>query len=811
MLILFKVSHNTSDPPSSPEIQPAFEYNDRTDQLKCLHCQTVYYFSHSVIRTHFLHQIQTSSSPPPPPTSSPQASLFQVLRATMSHGTVIYTTIPFRCISCCLGNPTYPFQMKSLFTPNSEQREVIIQLYHQLVITPQPEKLSNAFLVDGSAGTGKTSTIMYLFQYPEFNQFKLVFSAPTNKALQVMMEKFNLHPKGEEVGREETELDDEYTFLTLFKLLSGKVTVTSAGNISFETHHTNDEIHLTHDIIVVDEASMIDQTYLTLLMRIVTQTTTTYGSLTKRHVLIFMGDSGQLPPVGEEDSQIFQNPHIHHLSLSQIMRSRDQLTDLSRQVRQLIPFTSSPHTPGYLSLKSMNHLPIQAFTDRQQWLQCYLQMFQHNLHPDGGEESHQDRSQGAPIIICYTNEECETLNQECRNLIFNHPTEPFMKNELLVFRNSYRIKRWKQKPEGRKEVYYLQYYTSEQVLVRDSTDTELSIPPLNWKNIIGPIESFVDSLTKWLRRKVPHQQADYLIPQLRQSAETWVFDTHLVTQHPSVDTQLNRLLTTINQIPGNYWVSHLSLDDHHKLDPLDTEPEQVEIKVIATQSTDGYMTNCDQIRLLIKTTFKSLMKRQQASPYRLLWDYLFQAIWKAYYRQHVWPFANIAYGYAITTYKSQGSTYAKPFVNISNILGCRKVSALVRMKSLYTAMTRASQTICLLYNTSIMYPPIDESQTYQCQICKQRLNASKFAHINHNIDMGCADRILAHVSPMNLYQRDSDVVLSDKHKNLYLIPNHVLPDRHLNDAYHYLVSTGQLRNFVERYQSSNLELAQTIK
>src|SRR4029078_8187138 len=96
-----------------------------------------------------------------------------------------------RCIFCDLFDDDYPFQMDGEFKPNSDQREIIAELYQQILLTTQNNYVHTLFLVEGYAGTGKTSVVTHLLRYPEFISYKICFSAPTNKALHVLMDKLN--------------------------------------------------------------------------------------------------------------------------------------------------------------------------------------------------------------------------------------------------------------------------------------------------------------------------------------------------------------------------------------------------------------------------------------------------------------------------------------------------------------------------------------------------------------------------------------------------------------------------------------------
>ena len=59
-------------------------------------------------------------------------------------------------------------------------------------------------------------------------------------------------------------------------------------------------------------------------------------------------------------------------------------------------------------------------------------------------------------------------------------------------------------------------------------------------------------------------------------------------------------------------------------------------------------------------------------------------------------FCNCSYGYAITAYKCQGSTYKSVYIDINDILMTGPLSTKRKLQTIYTAMTRASEDVYFL-------------------------------------------------------------------------------------------------------------------
>lgn len=72
-----------------------------------------------------------------------------------------------------------------------------------------------------------------------------------------------------------------------------------------------------------------------------------------------------------------------------------------------------------------------------------------------------------------------------------------------------------------------------------------------------------------------------------------------------------------------------------------------------------------------------------------------------YVQEKDWPgkyafmdmFGDFNYGYALTAYKAQGSTYRNVFVDVNDIVTLQKISYKRMLQSLYTAITRASDNV----------------------------------------------------------------------------------------------------------------------
>ena len=70
-------------------------------------------------------------------------------------------------------------------------------------------------------------------------------------------------------------------------------------------------------------------------------------------------------------------------------------------------------------------------------------------------------------------------------------------------------------------------------------------------------------------------------------------------------------------------------------------------------------------------------------------------LWENFYQRYIDSIADISYGYAITTHKSQGSNYKVIFVDMKNII-TNNINQKESYRCLYTAITRTSKYLNIL-------------------------------------------------------------------------------------------------------------------
>jgi exodeoxyribonuclease-5 len=141
-------------------------------------------------------------------------------------------------------------------------------------------------LLTGYAGTGKTTLMQDIAIECRARGLSIVLTAPTHKAVSVLERKL----KAARI---------EIPCQTIHSLLSLRPKPQGDKQIFVRSPHAKPVLE---DIIIIDEASMLDQSMMTHI-----------GRHLAARAVVFVGDPAQLPPVGEEISRAFDIVPCSHL------------------------------------------------------------------------------------------------------------------------------------------------------------------------------------------------------------------------------------------------------------------------------------------------------------------------------------------------------------------------------------------------------------------------------------------------------------------------------------------------------------------
>ena len=290
------------------------------------------------------------------------------------------------------------------FDPTEGQKSLVTILAGMMAATGNHQLL----LVKGYAGTGKTSVISAFVR--TLNDFKIssVLMAPTGRAAKVL---------GAYSG--------EQAFTIHKKIYRQKFSAHGFGafTLNFNTHQ--------HTFFIVDEASMISRYSID---RSIFGTGNLLDDLLKfvyndRHChLVLIGDTAQLPPVGQEESPALDRRCLEAYGLEVV---ECELTEVVRQSQE----------SGILHNATIVRTLITA-------LQSGYPKLQTGTFPDIERISGEDLIEtitdaydkyeiDETAIICRSNKQANRYNQGIRNRILYREEELTPGDFLMVVRNNY--------------------------------------------------------------------------------------------------------------------------------------------------------------------------------------------------------------------------------------------------------------------------------------------------------------------------------------------------------------------------------------
>jgi len=291
-------------------------------------------------------------------------------------------------------------QNKFPYDPTVDQK-ALFKLFDQFLANDGPDTL----LVKGYAGTGKTSIVSALVKVLPLFNFRYMLLAPTGRAAKVLSsysgrKAFTIHK-------------------IIYKLIQDKNT----GELRFKRVKNYNK----KTIFFIDEASMIydDQHFgKSGLLKDLTE----YVFEDTSNKIVFIGDSAQLPPVGQEYSGALDK---ENLTLRYSLNIIDhELKDVVRQEQQsgiLINATE-------LRDKINTDEPEIIFNTKH-----FKDVFkiQSDKMEDGLRYAYQKFGIEDSIIICQSNKQANMYNQFIRRNILFFENEMDAGDYIMVVKNNY--------------------------------------------------------------------------------------------------------------------------------------------------------------------------------------------------------------------------------------------------------------------------------------------------------------------------------------------------------------------------------------
>ena len=422
-------------------------------------------------------------------------------------------------------------------------------------------------------------------------------------------------------------------YLTIQKLLQIKRKIDKDGNTLFETNLKNEKQAKS---IFNYDIIIIDEASMVsqdMMSEILKIKSRIKGKI------IFLGDIAQLPPVNEVESSIFKQ-EIPQYELTEIMRYTGNLVGLANTFRSLV-FDRTVK----ISLKEYKEKNIKIYKHFDKWISQYLVDLEKIVAKMEGTSNILENS---PVFLVYTNRMCNIINTEIRKNLFQGVTEKYTKGEIIIFNNYY---------------YHIpsetKYYTSQKMAVQEIEEKKYM-----WCDFtIKLLESIEPVFTKFL---ISNTITDIDMPELQRN------------MFAKVESLFNKL----NSLELPYY--NLTLNDGKS------------IWVLHSDSEKRFDSLVELIRTNLKK-FKQFHQKKYGKNIQLkgLIDSIMTYIWEYFYVKVIDIFADICYGYCITTHKSQGSTFRNVYIDINNII-TKNSNEEESYRCLYTAITRSSKKVNIL-------------------------------------------------------------------------------------------------------------------
>jgi exodeoxyribonuclease-5 len=289
------------------------------------------------------------------------------------------------------------------YSPTLSQQQALTALSRFITL----KKLQKCFLLKGYAGTGKTTVIKSLIKTLSAKAYRIVMLAPTGRAAKIIKQY-----TGEPAS-------------TIHRYLY-EITSTKDGAVKTRLKENKHK----KQVFIVDEASMIsneyDQTLFTGINLLADLVKHVYSQ--PDNMMVFIGDTAQLPPVGLTVSPALQHDYLHnfhHLDVEQY--------EMKEVVRQQLQsgILANAHCTRLLIERSegIPRLKETGFDDVHKTDPAEVGELLSNLFPVTDE--------GKAVVICRSNKQANRYNEYIRSSFYGFE-DTIEKNErLMVVKNNY--------------------------------------------------------------------------------------------------------------------------------------------------------------------------------------------------------------------------------------------------------------------------------------------------------------------------------------------------------------------------------------
>jgi exodeoxyribonuclease-5 len=355
------------------------------------------------------------------------------------------------------------------------------------------------FVLSGYAGTGKTFLCRQLLRQVDASGLCWTVVAPTHKAVGVLRQQLAL------AGLQPTWFPS-----TIHRLLRLKLRRQGDLERCEETEQTAVALE-NLGLVLVDEASMVDSTLLEIALRC---------AHPFRTRLVFVGDPGQLPPVGEALSPVFAMGRCATASLREVVRHQGPVLRLATGLRNGRLPCRRP--PPFAPIRDDQGLV--AALPRRDWLAAAQAGLRRAAELDNPDHAR---------ILCYTNRLLEELVPLARRAIHGEMADqlPVLPGEVLITRAAVMAPACRAGEEAAEEPD-LVLGSNRELVVRDVTPERCDLAEFGIGSDDGLLPSVIETLTAEVETgetrlslrllppvgSAPRRELDGVLQRLRQQA-----------------------------------------------------------------------------------------------------------------------------------------------------------------------------------------------------------------------------------------------------------------------------------------------------